>query len=77
MEEDDGLTLGVVAQDVQAIAPELVNETNWGSEEEPKMRLSIYQTDLQFALMKSIQELKTIVDAQAAEIAVLKTKVGI
>jgi hypothetical protein len=73
LEEDDGLTLGVVAQDVQAVAPELVLESNWaGKDEEPKMRLSIYQTDLQYALMKSIQELKAIVDAQAAEIAALK-----
>jgi hypothetical protein len=73
-EEDDGLTLGVVAQDVQAVAPEFVMESNWGTEEEPKMRLSIYQTDLQYALMKSIQELKTIVDAQATEITALKAK---
>jgi hypothetical protein len=73
MEEDDGLTLGVVAQDVQAVAPEMVMESNWaGKDEEPKMRLSIYQTDLQYALMKSIQELKAIVDAQAVEIAALK-----
>jgi hypothetical protein len=64
-EQDDGLTLGVVAQDVQAVAPELVSESNWGTEEKPKMRLSIYQTDLQYALMKSIQELKAINDTQA------------
>ena len=68
------MTLGVVAQDVQAVAPELVTESNWGNEEEPKMRLSIYQTDLQYALMKCIQELKVIVDAQAVEIAALKAK---
>jgi hypothetical protein len=72
LEEDDGLTLGVVAQDVQAVAPELVTEANWGTPEEPKMRLSIYQTDLQYALMKCIQELNAKVDAQAAEIAALK-----
>jgi len=75
MEEDDGLTLGVVAQDVQSVAPELVMESNWANRnDEPKMRLSIYQTDLQYALMKSIQELKAIVDAQAVEIAALKAK---
>jgi hypothetical protein len=73
-EEDDGLTLGVVAQDVQAIAPEMVMESNWGTEENPKMRLSIYQTDLQYALMKSIQELKALVDTQAERIAVLEAK---
>lgn len=72
MEEDPGLTLGVVAQDVQEVAPELVTESNWGTKEEPKMRLSIYQTDLQYALMKAIQELNAKVDAQAAEIAALK-----
>ena len=66
LEQDAGLTLGVVAQDVQAVAPELVMESNWGTEEEPKMRLSIYQTDLQYALMKAIQELKAEFDAYKA-----------
>jgi hypothetical protein len=56
-QEDDLLNLGVVAQDVQAVAPELVNESDWGSKEEPKVRLSVYETDLMYALMKSIQEL--------------------
>jgi len=72
-EDDPGLTLGVVAQDVEAVAPELVMESDWSSGRDgSKMRLSIYQTDLQYALMKSIQELKAILDAQAAEIAALK-----
>jgi hypothetical protein len=71
-EDDPGLTLGVVAQDVQEIAPELVMESNWGTEEEPKMRLSIYQTDLQYALMKSIQELKAELDEAKARIAALE-----
>ena len=66
MEEDGGLTLGVVAQDVQAVAPELVMESNWGTKEDPKMRLSIYQTDLQYALMKALQELKAEFDAYKA-----------
>jgi hypothetical protein len=66
MEQDPGLTLGVVAQDVQAVAPELVMESNWGSKDDPKMRLSIYQTDLQYALMKALQELKAEFDAYKA-----------
>ena len=67
LEEDGGLTLGVIAQDVQAVAPELVMESNWaGRDDEPKMRLSIYQTDLQYALMKAIQELKAEFDAYKA-----------
>jgi hypothetical protein len=72
MEDDPGLTLGVVAQDVQAVAPELVMESNWGTKEEPKQRLSIYQTDLQYALMKALQELKAEVDTVKAELATLK-----
>jgi len=73
-EEDDGLTLGVIAQDVQNVAPELIMESNWGTKEEPKMRFGIYQTDLQYALMKSIQELNAKVEAQATEIAELKAR---
>ena len=68
MEDDGGLTLGVVAQDVQAVAPELVMESNWGTEEQPKMRLSIYQTDLQYALMKCIQEQQTLIQSLKARL---------
>jgi len=69
---DTDKNLGVIAQDVETFAPELVHETNWGTEEEPKMRLSIYQTDLQYALMKSIQELKAELDTVKAELAALR-----
>jgi hypothetical protein len=69
LEEDGGLTLGVVAQDVQAIAPELVMESNWAKQgDEPKMRLSIYQTDLQYALMKCIQEQQAIIESLKARL---------
>jgi hypothetical protein len=72
MEEDPGLTLGVVAQDVQEVAPELVMESNWGTEEAPKQRLSIYQTDLQYALMKAIQEQQAIITALTARVEALE-----
>ena len=71
-EEDPGLTLGVVAQDVQAVAPELVMESNWGTKEDPKMRLSIYQTDLQYALMKCIQEQQALIQSLTARVALLE-----
>jgi hypothetical protein len=71
-EEDPGLTLGVVAQDVQAVAPELVMESNWGSKDDPKMRLSIYQTDLQYALMKCIQEQQAIITALTTRVEALE-----
>jgi hypothetical protein len=72
LEEDAGLTLGVVAQDVQAVAPELVTESNWGTKETPKMRLSIYQTDMQYALMKCIQEQQAIITSLTNRITALE-----
>tara|TARA_R110000868_G_scaffold331496_3_gene592481 strand:+ start:1224 stop:2132 length:909 start_codon:yes stop_codon:yes gene_type:complete len=72
--DDPGLTLGIVAQDVQAVAPELVTESDWGTMEEPKPRLSIYQTDLQYALMKCIQEQQTLIESLTARIAALESK---
>jgi len=73
---DTDLNLGAIAQDVQAVCPELVMESNWADKDEPeKMRLSIYQTDLQYALMKSIQELKQINDQQAETINALTARI--
>ena len=61
---DEDLNLGVIAQDIQAICPELVTESNWAGKDSPeKLRLSIYQTDLQYAMLKAIQELKAEFDA--------------
>jgi len=74
LEEDGGLTLGVVAQDVQAVAPELVMESNKGTKEEPKMRLSIYQTDLQYALMKCIQEQQALIESLTERLTALESK---
>ena len=74
MEEDGGLTLGVVAQDVQAVAPELVTEGNWGTKENPKMRFEIYQTDLQYALMKSIQEQQALITQLTTRLTALENK---
>jgi hypothetical protein len=71
---DTDINLGVIAQDVQAVAPELVSESNWGTEEEPKERLSIYQTDLQYALMKCIQEQQTIINDLKARVTALEAK---
>jgi len=72
---DTDLNLGVIAQDVQAVCPELITESNWGTKEEPRMRLSIYEADLKYALMKSIQELKAINDTQAETINALTARI--
>jgi hypothetical protein len=71
---DTDLNLGVIAQDVEAVAPELVMESNWGSEEAPRVRLSIYQTDLQYALMKAIQEQQAIIESLTTRLTALEAK---
>jgi hypothetical protein len=64
---DTDLNLGVIAQDVQAICPELVTESNWAKDgQEEKLRLSIYEADLKYAMLKAIQELKAEFDAYKA-----------
>jgi hypothetical protein len=75
LEEDDGLTLGVIAQDVEAVAPELVMESDWSKEKNgSKMRLSIYQTDLQYALMKAIQEQQALIENLTTRLNALEGK---
>jgi len=55
---DEFLNLGVIAQDVEAVAPELIDSGGFGETPEDGVPLkAIYQTDLQYALMKAIQEL--------------------
>ena len=75
LEDDPGLTLGVVAQDVQAVAPELVTETKLGTGEDGEKRLAIYQTDLQYALMKCIQEQQAIINAQQTVLETLTARI--
>jgi hypothetical protein len=71
--ENEQRTLGVIAQDVEAVAPELVNNDGFGETPEDGVPLkSVYTTDMMFALMKSIQELKAELDTVKAELATLK-----
>jgi hypothetical protein len=66
-QSDDLLNLGVIAQEVEAVAPELVDVTGFGETPEDGVPLkAIYQTDLQYALMKALQELKAEFDAYKA-----------
>jgi hypothetical protein len=51
--------LGVIAQEVEAVAPELVNNDGFGETPEDGIELkTVYSTDMMYALMKSIQELE-------------------
>jgi len=70
---DEDITLGVIAQDVEAVAPELVNLNGFGDTPEDGVPLkAIYQTDLQFALMKCIQEQQALITQLTARITALE-----
>ena len=75
--EDQETTLGVIAQDVEKIAPELVDASGFGETPSDGVPLkAIYQTDLQYALMKALQEAVAKIDALETEVTALKAKVG-
>jgi hypothetical protein len=67
--------VGVIAQSVQAVVPEAIDSLRHSKEDETDY-LGVRYTELIPLMIASIQELKTIVDAQAAEIAELKAKVA-
>ena len=70
--EDQATTLGVIAQDVLAVMPEMVSETNWAKDplvDEAKMRYSLYETDLKYALMRAIQEQQVLIEGLTARLA--------
>jgi hypothetical protein len=72
---DNELNLGVIAQEVEAVAPELVDVEGFGETPEDGVPLkTIYQTDLQYALMKCIQELKAQNDELKARVEALEAK---
>jgi hypothetical protein len=72
---DNAFNLGVIAQDVEIVAPELVSNDGFGETPEDGIPLkAIYQTDLQYALMKCIQEQQTIITALTTRITALEAK---
>jgi trimeric autotransporter adhesin len=68
-------TLGVIAQDVEAVAPELVNNEGFGETKEGEQPLkSIYTTDMMFAMMKAIQEQQTLINQLTTRLNALEGK---
>ena len=66
---DNLLNLGVIAQEVEAVAPELVDTNGFGETPEDGVPLkAVYQTDLQYALMKCIQEQQAIIESLKARL---------
>jgi len=72
-QDDDALNLGVIAQDVDKVAPELVDHNGFGETPEGETPyLAVYQTDLQYALMKCIQEQQALITSLTARITALE-----
>jgi hypothetical protein len=70
----EDITLGVIAQDVQAVAPELVNTDGFGVDGIKADYLAVYQTDLQYAMLKAIQEQQAIITDLKSRIETLEAK---
>jgi len=72
---DNKPQVGLIAQDVQAVLPEVVNSTAYIMDDETEY-LGVNYDQVIPLLVASIKELKAINDTQAAEIAELKAKVA-
>ena len=74
------MALWLIAQDVEAVAPELVDH-EWGRDNDGVMAdpfgdgvplKSVFSDDIQYTMMKAIQELKTALDVATARITELE-----
>ena len=66
-------SVGVIAQEVKAVAPELVNDEGFGETPDDGIPLkSVYTTDMMYALMKCIQEQQDLIESLTTRIAALE-----
>jgi len=75
---DGKIRTGLIAQDVQAVAPELVQLSNSNTvslQKGSKPLLAVKYADLTFALINAVKELKAVNDNQLARIDQLETRV--
>jgi hypothetical protein len=74
----DDYNIGVIAQQVEAIAPEFVDVDGWDKTPEDGIPLkSIYTADLHHATIKVLQECMSKIEEQQSQIEILKTKIEI
>ena len=65
----DDTNLGVIAQQVEVVAPEFVDVDSWEDKANPGQYMkAIYDTDIMFGMLKAIQELSAKNDALEARI---------
>lgn len=72
-EDSEGFNLGLIAQEVKNVFPEVVGEMNG---EEGVDYMSVSYTELIPALIGAIQDQQAIIDAQSTELASVKAEFG-
>jgi hypothetical protein len=72
--EGEQRTLGVIAQDVEVVAPEFVNNDGWegSAAEDGSSFKTVYSNDMMFALMKCIQEQQALITTLTERITALE-----
>lgn len=78
---EQGRKLGLIAQDVQSVLPEVIVDTEWKIDEESGQKtaqatslLGIYYTDLLPVLVKAIQEQQTLIEDQQSKLVQMQTQ---
>ena len=71
----DDFNIGVIAQQVEKVAPEFIDEEDWAKPgEESKIMKAIYTADLNHATIKVLQEAMAKIETLQAQITELKNK---
>jgi hypothetical protein len=68
----DDFNIGVIAQQVESVAPEFVDTDMWTLEDEQVERKAIYTSDLHHATIKVLQECMAKIEEQQTQIEELK-----
>jgi len=70
----EDFNIGVIAQQVEEIAPEFVDTSMWDLEGQEVERKAIYTSDLHHATIKVLQEAMAKIESLEKEVEILKTK---
>jgi hypothetical protein len=74
----ENFNIGIIAQQVESVAPEFINNEGWGELEEGEEPLkSVYTADLYHATIKVLQEAMTKIESQQTTIEDLKARIEI
>jgi hypothetical protein len=70
----DDYNIGVIAQQVEEIAPEFIDNNSWKIKDTEDYYKTVYNKDLQFAAIKVLQEAMIKIEKLEQELEILKNK---